>query len=121
MNKDILVLIQINEEQYNNMFLDFGMNYCEHYTAGDNAGSTSLKESAYFWKWWHNQYATIDKAFIKSYSNSNAKNENVIEFLREKYKRMHNPIFMEIYPSDWVIQGALSGIVYGKKQKQEIC
>lgn len=117
MNKDILVLIQITEEQYNNMFLDFGMNYCEHYTAGDNDGSRKLKESAYFWKWWHNQYATIDNSFIKKYSNT----AHSLDFLREKYKRMHDAKYMSIYPSDWVIQGALSGIVYGKKQKQEIC
>lgn len=116
MKNNIIALLEISEETYYNMFLDFGIAYCKHYTAGDNFGSEMLQRSEHYWKWWQNQYYTIDKSFIKKYSNA----VNVSELLTT-YKRMHDAKFLDIYPSDYIISTAFSGIVYGKKQKQKVC
>ena len=44
------------------------------------------------------------------------------EFLQDKYIRLHEPKYLNIYPSDYVISATFGGIVYGKKQKkEEVC
>ncbi|MEN9448940.1 MAG: hypothetical protein RJA25_2230 [Bacteroidota bacterium] len=118
MRNNIIILIDITEEAYNNMFLDFGMAYCKHYAGDDTLGYECLVSNQHFWQWWKNQYATVDKSFIKKYSNTAHSNE----FLQDKYIRLHEPKYLNIYPSDYVISATFGGIVYGKKQKkEEVC
>lgn len=113
MNNNIIQLLDISEETYTNMFIDFGTEYCNHYTAGDLFGAERLKSSKYFWAWWQNQYLTIDRAFIKKYSNT----PHSCGFLLRKYEQMHSPKFLNIYPSDYVISTSFGGIVHGKREK----
>lgn len=118
MKNNIKTLLSISEEEYYNIFLDAGNAYCEHYTAGDVVGSQKLKDSQYFWTWWENQYKTIDSTFIKKYSNT----AHSLDFLYSKYVRIHQPQYMQIYPSDYVITTAFGGIVYGlKTKKTKVC
>lgn len=108
----IIKLLQINESKYNNMLLDFGILYCEHYTAGDAVGCANLKTSKHFWIWWTNQYRNIDSEFFKNYSSA----DYSVIYFRSKYERMHDPKIIQVYPSDYVIKCAFGGMLKGKRQ-----
>jgi hypothetical protein len=106
-------ILQITENEYNNLFIDSGNAYCEHYADGNEMMYLGLSRSVYFWAWWGNQYATIDTAFVDKYSESGRD----LAFLRGVYDRLHSPKFMEIYPSEYVLKGAFGGVLRGKKAK----
>lgn len=111
MKTKIIKMLHISEDRYNNLLLDNGIMYCEHYTTGDTVGCNNLKTSAHFWTWWTNQYRNLDNEFVKQYSNT----DYTLDYLRSKYNRMHTPKYMQVYPSDYIIKSAFGGILKGKK------
>lgn len=110
MNKQLLNLLQLTEQQYNEFLFDAACEYAEHYLGVENA-KTFISNSAY-WVWYTNAFEASNLRFLSKYMVGSY----TLDFLQSKWYRIHDPKYMEVYPSPAVIRYA-GGILKGKKVK----
>lgn len=83
--REVMLLLNISETEYNNMWLDAGIQYLRDTLGLDEETITDIIETDVYWKWWFNQWQRWDKAFLREVGYESVS-------LRHKlYDQLHDP------------------------------
>jgi hypothetical protein len=102
----IMALTGIDETQYNTFYFESAEQFLLSYYSNDQQVVTLLMESSAFWRWWGTQFNTIDEAFALRFATVSAPG-NMLQTL---WQAAHSPESMQAYPSQHVIEHALSKV-----------
>lgn len=98
----VLGLLNWNEEDFGNFFLDAGMNYLKAYFQEDQEGIRIIQAKASFWAWFKNHWTYRDLAFIEAFIGDDLFDYS---FKLASYSNLHNPAVLacEIFPPKTVL------------------
>lgn len=95
----ILLLCKIREEQYNNRFIDAGMEFLQWYSHNDTMCVDLMKALKSYWAWWLEQWNKRETAFMKVYENSRNANKCYCT-----WHTIHEPESVVAFPPKKIIE-----------------